>query len=206
MKDIKSFIKSNKLNKKKRTEFIVLTILMILINITMIHIHIYLMLSSLKDINIEEMDLKNIIPYFLLAASFDLAQYVKGWIVPIINNNFSHKNQLYISFLGVASLCTATILLSKIGILPVIIFILLFRGFLSISQNIIQSSLMINIGESLRATIFSLIQCFVLILYATYSSYLVYFNIQYYENNTIIAQTLILTIITFFICFLYNFD
>ncbi|APC18003.1 hypothetical protein BLL42_20550 [Pseudomonas frederiksbergensis] len=82
------------------------------------------------------------------------------------------------------------------SIISVLMFVLLFRACFTPGQSVIQSMLLELVPENLRATVYSLVQVFVLLIYASYSAYLTVGGKGVEPPDTIFLQIFILTILS----------
>lgn len=210
LKHLKSWLISGALNK--RIYFYGFSLLMVFSTLLMIHVHTYLMISQLREVDIRAVDVKGGAIIFLMLASFDLAHLVKGWLVPFLTRKFADIALLFISYFSVASLSFLAWLgcYYEYQLLSLIVFVLFFRAFLTLGQNIIQSTVLVMLPENNRATALSAIQVIVILVYASYSLYLTFVGIE--SPPEILMEVLVLSmccllvaLIVYVCCGQFNF-
>lgn len=197
----------------KRVYLYGFSFLMIVSTVLMIHVHTYLMVSQLREIDIRSAGVKDIFIMFLMMVSFDLAHMVKGWIVPFLTRRCSDVGCLILSYFGVITLA----FLAWVGcfynyqLLSLIIFVLFFRAFLTLGQNIVQSSLLVMLPRNSRATVLSVIQGVVILLYGTYSLWLTFVGIE--DPSEVLLEVVVLggccmvgVLIIYYFCRGYSCD
>ncbi len=169
--------------------------LMVLSVLTVIHVHTYLMISQLRQLDLQHGGIKQSLMAFCILASFDLAHYIKGAVVPFVTKRLSSTQLLYVSLIAqctLAALATAGYL-KGLQFTSVITFVLLFRAVFTPSQNILQSRLLESIPQHLRASVFSVVQVIVLLAYGTYSAALTMRGVGVDEPQRIFAQLMCLS-------------
>ncbi|RMV62090.1 MFS transporter [Pseudomonas coronafaciens] len=181
-----------------RYKLITLFVLMVLSVLMVVHVHTYLMISQLREFDLTQGNYIQGILAFMVLVSFNLAHYIKGWAASLISEQSKPGNVLFLSLGAQAVLALSMLLAYYLGysILSVLIFVLLFRACFTPGQSVIQSMLLEMVPENLRATVYSLVQVFVLLIYASYSAYLT-FNGQGVEPpDAIFFQIFILTVLS----------
>ncbi|MEW9809971.1 MAG: MFS transporter [Candidatus Symbiodolus clandestinus] len=149
----------------------ILVLRMVLSILTVIHVNTYLMVSQFRKIDLQYADIPTIVLSFLVLAAFDLSHYPKGIIVPFISKHLSSNQLLYFSLISQCALAGVAIFYYHHGytLITVIGFALLFNAMFSCGNTTLQSILILEVPQYLRASVFSLVQVIVLILYGTYS-------------------------------------
>lgn len=176
-------------------------LLTILTVLQMLHVHTYLMVSSLREYDFDSITSTQLISVIIFTFSFDFAHYIKGLAVPFLTEKFSPPTLMLISFASVIMLSMQTLLLYSYDykFLALFIFILLFRTALTLSQNIVQSTLQMHLPKNIRATILSIAQMIILSVYGLYS---VYLTISGEGTNSVqitLLQLIFLSLICLFI-------
>lgn len=157
-----------------------LIILLVISMLMMLHVHTYLIVSQMREYDIKLITLWDFLLVFLLLVSFDLAHLVKGLIVPYVSELFGEQMLLLGSYFGLVTLASSAVLGIFMGFefTSLITFVLFFRAFLSLSQNVVQARILILVPYSTRATVLSFVQSIVMILYGAYSFYLISSGIE----------------------------
>jgi MFS family permease len=148
----------------------VLFLRMVLSTLTVIHVNTYLMVSQLRQVELQHADIPTTVLSFLALAAFDLSHYPKGIIVPFVSKRFSSNQLLYLSLIAQSAVAGVAIFCYQgYALATVICFALLFNAMFSCGNTTLQSKLMAEIPQHLRASVFSLVQVIVLVFYGTYS-------------------------------------
>lgn len=181
-----------------RYRFLALFALMVLSVLTVIHVHTYLMISQLREFDLVQGNYSDAIFAFLTLISFNLAHYVKGWVASSISERSKPGNVLFCSLGAQGALALSMLALYYFGyhIVSVLMFVLLFRACFTPGQSVIQSMLLEMVPDNLRATVYSFVQVFVLLIYASYSAYLTVDGKGVEPPNTIFFQVFILAMIS----------
>ncbi|MCC8374509.1 MULTISPECIES: MFS transporter [Photorhabdus] len=153
-----------------------LSVVIIFLNFSMVHVHTYLMVSEFREYNIMEVKMIYLVPLFLFIASFDVAHYVKGMIVPRVAAKFSDNSMIIISFVSLMLLSVFCYLLYLYvnGIFALILYVLFFRATVTIGQDVAISNFLARLPEEIRALSLSLVMSTVIVLYGAYSVYLTF--------------------------------
>lgn len=181
-----------------RYKFLSLFALMVLSVLTVIHVHTYLMISQLREFDLVKGNYSEAIMAFLILISFNLAHYIKGWVASYISEKSKPGNVLFYSLSAQGILALSMLVAYYLGwhIVSVLIFVLLFRACFTPGQSVIQSMLLEMVPDNLRATVYSFVQVFVLLVYASYSAYLTVSGKGIEQPNVIFFQIFILTLLS----------
>ncbi|MGF6768610.1 MFS family permease [Paraburkholderia sp. GAS199] len=168
---------------------------MVLSILTVIHVHTYLMVSQLRQIDLQHGSLKAIIMGFMVLAAFDLAHYPKGLIAPIVSKRLSANHLPYFSLIAQCVLGLLALFCFHLGytVGAVIGFALLFNATFSPGHTTLQSKLLNEVPEHLRASVFSVVQVVVLVAYGSYSALLAATGVGVDRPDQIFVQLLSLT-------------
>ena len=190
---------------RDRALFGLLVVRVVLSILTVIHVHTYLMVSELRSLDLQSGQFTALLLGFGVLAAFDLAHYPKALIAPIAGRHLSAQQVLYFSLssqilLAIAAMC---LLHGGYATVAVISFVLLFTGVFSPGNTTLQSTFLADIPEDLRATVFSLVQILVLIVYGTYSAVLTWSGVGiggpqqiFIELLSLAAAGLLLTLLS----------
>lgn len=186
------------LREKRRADQFRLGLLflrMVLSILTVIHVHTYLMVSQLRQIDLQQGSLKAIVMGFLVLAAFHLAHYPKGLLASIVSKRLSANRLLYFSLIAQVGLILLALICFHQGYAlgAVIGFALLFGAVFSPGHMTLQSRLLIEVPEHLRASVFSIVQVVVLVAYGSYSALLAVNGIGVDRTDQIFVQLLSLT-------------
>ncbi|MGS0896538.1 MFS transporter [Burkholderia stagnalis] len=174
--------------------FLILAIRMVLSILTVIHVNTYLMVSQLRQIDLRKGALSAVVMGFFVLAAFSLANYPKGWLASFVSSRFNANRLMYFSLLSQGGLAALALALYRVGYTTaaVIIFVLIFNAVFSLGHTTVQSKLLANVPDRLRASVFSIIQTTVLMVYGSYSALLAATGIGVNRPDQIFVQLLVL--------------
>ncbi|QRR07549.1 MFS transporter [Burkholderia sp. MS455] len=177
-----------------QARFTILFLRMALSILTVIHVHTYLLVSQLRDIDLQHGTLRVLAAGLLVLAAFDLAHIPKGWLAPFITKRFRANQLIYFSLFSQIALALVALIGFNQGYTTsaVIGYALLFQCIFSPGHMTLQTCLLAEMPKHLRATAFSMVQTVVLIAYGSYSVHLVARGSGLDTPSRIITQLLVL--------------
>ncbi|MDF7628965.1 hypothetical protein PUG46_06755 [Erwiniaceae bacterium L1_55_4] len=182
------------LSKTQIIMLIKISLIIILLNFSMVHVHTYLMVSEFREYNIMSVDASHLIPLFIFISSFDIAHYVKGIIVPRAAARFNDSKMIFLSFSSLFILSSTCYYYMNVNsLLSLIFYVLFFRAFVTMGQDVAISNLLARIPEEIRAFTLSLIMSVVIILYGAYSIYLTFSGLGTESSSNVILEILVIS-------------
>lgn len=171
-----------------------MSVRMVLSILTVIHVNTYLMVSQLRQIDLQHASAKTVVVGFLVLAAFDLAHFPKGVIVPIVSKRLSANQLQYFSLVAQGLLAAFGLFCFQMGFTTVAVigFALLFNAAFSPGHMTLQSKLLTEVPEHLRASFFSVVQIVVLVAYGTYSALLAASGVGLERPDQIFDELLLL--------------